>query len=118
MSYTIGNIRTFQTKNFKVIVDAIEDEDLDLSFDETGETYKQIENGSLIAFCARVRVVFRPTDCELGSDYLGQCIYASIADFQDHRQPENHGSYFAGMIREAISNARHAFKQYQNVRLR
>jgi hypothetical protein len=34
---SIGTIREFKTKSFRVVVDAIPEDDLDLSFDETGE---------------------------------------------------------------------------------
>lgn len=37
MMYTLGTIRKFQTPNFKVVVDAVEEDDLDLSFDESGD---------------------------------------------------------------------------------
>lgn len=81
---SLGTIREFKTRHFRVIVDAIEESDLDLSFDDSGETARQLDNGSLIAFCARVRVL---TDgLEIGSDYLGNCIYKSLADFEDHRE--------------------------------
>jgi hypothetical protein len=83
---SLGTIREFKTKNFRVLVDAIEDWDVDLSFDETGETERRLENGTLISFAARARVFFRPTGQELGRDYLGGCIYESLDAFQDHRE--------------------------------
>ncbi len=80
----IGTIREFKTQNFHVVVDAVEEFDLDLSWDENGSTREGLENGSLIAFCARARVFFR--GLEIASDYLGGCIYKSLADFEDHRE--------------------------------
>jgi len=82
MSHRIGTIREFKTQNFHVIADAVEEWDTDLSFDDTGETLKGLQNGDLIAFTARVRVFFR--GLEVGSDYLGGCIYKSLEDFADH----------------------------------
>ena len=82
--YKIGTIREWKTQNFHVIVDAVEETDLDLSWDEDGSTRKGLENGSLIAFCARARVFLR--GMEIASDYLGGCIYKSLADFEDHRE--------------------------------
>jgi len=82
--YKIGVIREFKTQNFHVIIDAVEEDSPDLSFDETGKTQQDIENGSLILFCARVRCFFR--GLEVASDYLGNCIYKSLEDFQDHKE--------------------------------
>jgi hypothetical protein len=83
---SLGTIREFKTKNFRVVVDAIEDCDVDLSFDETGETKRKLENGTFISFTARARVFFVPTGQELGRDYLGGCIYDTLDSFQDHRE--------------------------------
>ena len=80
----IGTIREFKTKNFHVVVDAVEEFDLDLSWDEDGSTREGLENGSLIAFCARARVFLRGK--EIASDYLGGCIYKSLEDFADHKE--------------------------------
>ncbi len=84
MSYAIGIIREFKTQNFHVKVDAIAEDDLDISWDDSGETRRGLENGSLIAFCARARVYFR--GLEVSSDYLGNCIYKSLEDFADHKE--------------------------------
>jgi hypothetical protein len=84
MSYTIGTIREFKTQNFHVKVDAIEETDLDLSWDADGSTQRGLENGSLVAFCARARVYFR--GLEVASDYLGGCIYKSLEDFADDKE--------------------------------
>jgi hypothetical protein len=80
--YKLGTIREFKTQNFHVIVDAVEEQDLDLSWDEDGSTRKGLEDGSLIAFCARARVFL--CGLEVSSDYLGNCVYKSLEDFQDH----------------------------------
>jgi len=80
----IGTIREFKTKNFHVVVDAVEEIDLDLSWDEDGSTREGLENGTLIAFCARARVFLRGK--EIASDYLGGCIYKSLEDFADHKE--------------------------------
>jgi hypothetical protein len=78
-------IREFETEHFHVIADAVEEVDLDLSWDENGSTRDGLENGSLVAFCARVRVILKDTDQVVGHDYLGNCIYKSLSDFEDHR---------------------------------
>jgi hypothetical protein len=83
-SSKLGTIREFKTKNFHVVIDAVEECDLDLSWDEDGSTRKGLENGSLIAFCARARVFLRGK--EIASDYLGNCVYRSLEDFADHKE--------------------------------
>lgn len=125
MSHKIGTIREFNTKNFKVVVDAIEDYNVDLSFDEDGSTRKGLESGDLICFCARVRVYFKGQ--EVASDYLGGCIYESLDAFMDHKEcgkqnaeyeakeraqhkkigsTGRRGSYFSDMITAACEEAR------------
>ena len=84
MSSKIGTIREFKTQNFHVVVDAVEEMDLDLSWDEDGSTREGLEDGELIAFCARARVLFR--GLEIASDYLGGCVYRSLDEFEDHRE--------------------------------
>jgi len=84
MSAKIGTIREFKSKNFHVVIDAVEEIDLDLSWDDDGTTREGLENGSLIAFCARARVFLRGK--EIASDYLGGCIYKSLEDFADHKE--------------------------------
>lgn len=119
-------IREFKTSNYIVRVSAEEEFDVDLSWDDDGSTHKGLNNGSLIVFCAHVEVIHRPTGARLGEDYLGNCIYKSLNDFMDHRAcgKQNRkwakqgkegrcGSYFAGMIHQAISEAR---KNYQKTR--
>src|SRR5579864_7291591 len=86
--YKLGTIREFKTQNFHVIVDAVEEDSLDLSWDESGETLKGLQDGSLVAFCARARVFLR--GMEIASDYLGNCIYKSLEEFQDHRECAAH----------------------------
>jgi|ERR1700752_259282 len=110
MSHKIGTMREFNTKNFKVVCDALEEDDLDLSFDEDGSTRKGLKSGALMAFVARVRVFFQGK--EVGADYLGGCIYKSLEDFMDHRE------CFHYMICEAIGKARKNMLAYQTVRIR
>lgn len=116
---SLGTIREFETKNFKVIVDALPEDDLDLSWDDTGEIREGLESGRYIAFVARARVLFRGR--EVGTDYLGSCIYKSFEDFMDHRECGKQnaeyerkgergrcGSCFHQMINEACAEARKA----------
>lgn len=81
---SLGTIREFNTRNFRVVVEAEEDWDVDLSFDETGRVRKQLESGELVAFQVAARVYFQGD--EIGADHLGGCIYKNIEAFQDHRE--------------------------------
>lgn len=86
MEQTIGTIREFNTRNFRVTVVAQEDYDVDLSFDDTGEVRRKLESGEFVSFQVAVTVTHTPTGIELGADYLGGCIYRDIDEFQDHRE--------------------------------
>lgn len=114
---SLGVMREFKTANCRVIVDALPEDDLDLSWDDDGSIRKGLESGRFIAFGARVRVFVNGQ--ELGTDYLGGCVYKDFADFMDHRacgkqnrklakqgKEGSCGSYFHQMISEAITEAR------------
>lgn len=118
--YRLGNIRTFETANFKVVVDAEEEFDLDLSFDDTGEVAEKLDSGEYLAFCAHAYVV-GPDGEILADDYLGDCIYESLEAFMDHKEcgvqnrkwerqgnPSRCGSYFKNMVSNVIEEARKA----------
>jgi hypothetical protein len=117
-------MREFRTENFLVRAIAEDEPDVDLSWDDTGETRKGLESGKYVVFCAHVQVIHIPTGEILGDDYLGNCIYTSFADFMDHRAcgRQNRklkkqkkggqcGSYFSQMIGEAIAEARKNYKE-------
>ncbi len=117
----------FKTANFRVALECTPDYDLDLSWDEDGSTREALESGELIAFQAKVAVYDMTTGDEIGADYLGGCIYASVEDFIDHRKcgKQNReyaaqgetgrcGSYFRDMVTEAIEQAR---KRYAKPRV-
>lgn len=127
--YVLETIRRFNTKNFTVVVEALEETELDLSWDDTGEIKVKLDEGQLVAFLARVRVLFHGQ--EIGVDYLGNCIYKTFGEFMDHKEcgklnreyekqgsPARCGSYFHDMISEAIREARKALAQYQAIRVR
>lgn len=109
MSYSTL-IRQFKTEHFTVIVDAIEEDSPDLSYDETGETQANIDSGKWILFCARARVIHSEFG-ELSRDYLGNCVYKSLADFA---QP----GYFTDMVRNVCDMARKQLRAAQSVYVR
>ena len=118
-TYTLGTIREFRTAKFRVIVDAIEDDAPDLSFDEDGSVRRGIDDGTFTLFTARARVIHDDLG-EVASDYLGGCIYETLQTFQDHRRCRAAtralrargdstavcGSYFADMVRTVCTDAR------------
>jgi len=120
---TLGIIREFRTAQFLVVVDALEDYDVDLSFDESDEVRKRLESGEYVCFTARARVIHDDLG-ELAADYLGGCIYKSLAAFEAHREcgaqqravnakrkrqkkgPVCIGSYFSDMVKTVCKEAR------------
>ena len=127
--HTLGTIREFHTSNFTVRVTAEEDYDLDLSFDDDGSVREGLESGEFIAFCAKAAVYYKGT--ELATDYLGGCIYRSLAEFMDHKEcgKQNKeyaakgergrcGSYFADMVHTVCEEARKELHKLQNVKVR
>ena len=123
-------IREFRTKNFRVVMEALDEQDLDLSFDDTGEVAEKLDNGELIAFCAHAYVQ-GPNGETLAEDYLGDCIYESFQAFMDHRacgrqnrewEKEGRegrcGSYFTDMIRTVCNEAREELAKLQTVKVR
>jgi hypothetical protein len=113
----------FETANFIVRAVIVPDNDVDVSFDETGETKDKINSGDWQAFGTIVTVETQD-GMILGEDSLWGSIYADPADFfSDHRSadPMNRNCmamraarggnvcichYFPGMIGEAIGAAR------------
>ena len=129
MDYAL--IREFKTPNFRVVVRAEEENDLDLSWDEDGQTAEGLNNGTYVAFCAHAYVQHRETGAILANDYLGGCIYKSIAEFEDHRECGKQtaklraegssaivGSYFADMVKTVCQEARERLAGIQGIKVR
>lgn len=125
----IGTIRKFKTANFTVIMDALPEDDLDLSFDDDGSVAEKLDSGEFIAFVARARVLFQGE--EVAVDYLGSCIYETLDAFMDHRacgrQNREHeaegragrcGSYFTDMIHTVCAEARKHIAELKAVKIR
>lgn len=109
--HTLANIRKFETKQFMVIVDAIVDQDLDTSYDETSETQDKLDSGELVSFCARARVIHKATGMELSRDYLENCIYGSYREFKQDR-------YFTDMVHDVCAAARVALLSMATINVR
>lgn len=113
----------FKTANFVVRATITEDDDADISFDETAETRDKLASGEWVVFVTHVTVAFR--GAVIGEDYLGGSIYAHPREFftehyglaaKSRADGCNYGSYFPGMVREAISEARKALADMPRVR--
>lgn len=113
-----GTIWKFETENFTVRMDWEYDEDtVDLSWDETGETAEKLEDGEWAVYTFIARVIENATGNEIGVDYLGASIHADPEDFRDHvglaiksrADGRNYGSYFMDMIGRAIEEARETY---------
>ena len=111
----------FDTKRFTVALQMTPDDDLDLSWDETGETQDKLASGEYTAFGSRV-VVYCDGQ-QVGSDSLWGSVYAEPREFWTaHRDPDpmhrncslmrkvrgniTYCHYFPEMVRIAIGNAR------------
>jgi hypothetical protein len=101
MSDLICNIWDFETRRFRVSVDALVEYSPDLSWDETGEVATKVDNGELVSFCARASVTSKETGEALSSHYLGGCIYESYGAFREH------DIYFSNMVRTVCDDARY-----------
>lgn len=73
---------TFETARFTVAAVACEDCDVDLSWDDTGETRAKIDSGEWQYFRVEMRVMLDGRT--IATDHLGGCIYETFADFRDH----------------------------------
>jgi len=98
---------TFKTRRFIVRATIEPDNDVDLSWDDTGEIAKGLNSGLYAAFNTTVTVETRNGQ-ELGRDTICGSVYENPADFfSEHRGSRGKwGSYFADLVRGAISQAR------------
>ena len=112
----IETIYSFETKNFRLELNALEDEAPDFTGWEeqckTG-TIKSLNSGELLLFCAEALLIDKQTGQELASDYLGQCIYESYEAFRDNLGIKNkkYGSYFSDMIHSVLTEGRKAYNE-------
>lgn len=121
---TIETIRTIKAGRFSVRVTAVEDNDLDLSWDDDGSARAGLESGELMHF--GVVATCYLDGRELANDSLWQCIYKTPADFMDHiglkaksrADGRNYGSYFSDMVRNVCRDARIAVSDMAAIKLR
>jgi hypothetical protein len=114
---------SFETATFLVEAFISPDQDLDLSFDDSGETAEKLESGEYQAFATDVTVTHKPTGIVLATESLCGSVYSDPREFfTDHRNsPAEHRNtlankargvcichYFPGMVTEATKAARAA----------
>jgi hypothetical protein len=97
----------FTIGRFTIRAEIEPDSDLDLSWDESGETRDNLESGLWKAF--RTKVSVELSGAEIAADYLGGSIYADPREFFTEHYGINGtgcGAYFPDMVRTAITEAR------------
>lgn len=112
----------FKTANFIVAWAIAPDDEVDTSYDETGEVNEKLASGEWTAFVSRVSVMHRATGAVLGEDFLGGSIYANPREFRDHigmrSSQNNYGSYFRDMVHAACKEARESMARLHDVKVR
>lgn len=116
------NMYRFAIGRFEIRADIEPCADIDLSWDDDGETRAGLESGALEAFDTRVSVWLNGV--QIGADWLCQSIYSDPAEFfTSHRDsdPMNRNCsamraargdnvvichYFPSMVQAAIADAR------------
>lgn len=111
-------MRTIKAGRFTVTAAIEPDYDLDLSWDDSGETADKLNSGEWEAFQTKVAVYLDGN--EIAADYLCGSIYADPRDFfTEHLGSAGKwGSYFPDMVRSAIGNARITLREMQTVKVR
>lgn len=116
-------MRTFKTKNFRVVASIEPEDQLDLSWDDTGEVREKLASGEYEAFCTKIAVYWN--GAEIAADYLGESIYADPRDFftehvglaaKSRADGCNYGCYFPDMIHTVIADARKHMANVPHVR--
>ena len=118
-----NNIRTWETTNFRVTLDWQREEYPDLSWDDSGEVIANLQSGEWGNYTFRVLVTCDGR--EIGSDYLGNSIYADPEQFylehigiaaKSRADGQNYGCYFTDMLTGAINEARKTLRKSPRVR--
>lgn len=122
MDEKITTIYEFETKNFRLEVNALPEYGLDFSeWDENlkKEVLTKLDNATLCCFCVQALLIDKQTGQELASDYLGQCIYSDYQDFKDNLgiNHKKSGSYFSDMIHTVLRDGRENYNNRNLVKL-
>jgi hypothetical protein len=114
----VRNLWTFETANFVVSLDCCAEWAPDFSWMEEDDLAR-IESGEWECVSFRVTVADR-RGIVIGCDWLGNSIYADVADFRrEHIGARGKwGSYFRDMVHEAVSQARSEVERIASLPLR
>jgi hypothetical protein len=111
----MGVIWKFATKNFTIMVTDEDEQEFDLSWDDTGECRAKLDSGEWQMFAVKAAVFFRGN--LLTYDYLGGNVYPDPKQFRDHVGLKGqYGSYFKDMVKSAIYEAREALTDIPYIR--
>ncbi len=95
----IATIWNFQTSAFSFECIALPCSSLCLDFDDSGEVGDMIDDFSLVAFDAQVKVTHKASGSVIGSAFFGDVILNDCSDFLEHPG-------FRLLVRESVANAR------------
>ena len=110
---------TFETAKFRLTWQIRDDDDVDFSFDDTGEVRAKVDSGEWRAFESRIAVYHKQSGWLFGEATLGGSIYENPRNLRDHIGCQGkYGSYFRGMVSEAVAEARRTLANLQNIQLR
>lgn len=116
---TVTRMWKFETKNFLITWDIEPDEDVDASFDETGETQRKLDSGEWEAFESIMTCTYKPTGAVLAEEALCGSIYADPSEFRDHIGAQGKwGSYFKDMVLTVCHESRAAMIKMQDTHMR
>jgi hypothetical protein len=107
------NIRKFATAQFIVTLAWQQDEEQYPDWMDAEERAR-IDSGEWTNACFRVAVWWRGH--EIAAEYLGNSVYANVADFGREHIGIKRSSYFPQMLREAIAGARKVLRNAPRMR--
>lgn len=79
--------------------DTTPEDSFDFPKEDMKKLLKDIENGDLVWFCAKVTA--SKANVELATDYLGGCCYKSVQEFMEEKD-----GYYSNMVDTVIDEAR------------
>jgi hypothetical protein len=114
-----NEVWSFKTKHFKVVLEATEDYDCDLSWNEDPqEIIDNINNGFWQCLGFRARVLYGPDDyvAMLSEDSIWGCIYENPKEFWQEHWKNKQPTCFSDMIHRVCQRARARIKSLPQMR--
>lgn len=111
----ITNIRTIETKNFAVRINALvgymsPDETFDPTVFNMDKIYADLRSGKTVWFCAQVQVIHKQLGFVLAEDYLGGCYYNDYDEFTN-----DHSGYVYDMVLGCVDVARDTLSDMRSI---